>query len=534
MQLTRVDRSITVLRFSLVLVFVFCALFYIRFSLHWPLLLDSPVMHYVRFLMDHGLRPYRDITDNNMPGAYITEGWAMSVFGGGDLAWRMYDFTLLAALTLAMVVIARGTDWLAGIYAGGMFLLLHASEGPFYAGQREQLITTLLMVSCALLFSSVRHRLPPLMFLVGFLSAMAASIKPTITPLALFLVLIAAFVLHRRRLEFRPSLLYGFCGLLLALFLNIGFLVRYHAVRQFVFILHTITPAYVSLNRPGFGYLARRLVPGNLLLLMFLATVLFLLRRRADWERVVLAVVAATGIFSFFVQQKGFLHHRYIFLAFVLLLIALEFAPATRSRGMVRALGSAGIILTLALSVPHYMGLLRHTSPHRELSPTLEADLNALGGQQLQKKVQCFDLIFGCLNSLYHLGLVENTGYTGDLLLFVEQPNAATTYYRRMFEDLNAKDPASVYVITNNWFGHPSSFDRLNNWPQFASYLRNNFVLVRTREFPLEDRNAPSTDGKEEPYTYRIYVRKGSPVLARAAEVCDADPTGCGDFDETK
>lgn len=525
MPLTFPDRATTALRALLVLTLGLGAVYYIRFSLHWPLLLDSPVMHYVRFLMDHGMRPYREITDNNMPGAYITEGWAMSLFGGTDFGWRLYDFTLLGVLTLAMVVIAWPVDWLAGIYAGGLFTLVHASEGPFYAGQREQLMATLLMVSCALLFLSVRRHLPPLMFLVGFLSAMAASIKPTISPVALFLVLAAAFVLHRRRLPVRASLLYGSGGLLLALLLNIGFLVRYHAVQPFLFILHTITPAYISLNRPGFGFLTRHLVPDNLLVLIGLAAVVLLLRRHWDWERGVLAVAAAAGILSFYIQQKGFLHHRYLFLVFILLLTAMELTPAARSRGLLRALGLAGILFTIVLSVPHYLSLLRHTSPHRELTPTLEADLESLGGQQLQHQVQCFDLIFGCLNSLYHLGLVENTGYTGDLLLFAEKPNVATDFYRTMFQALDAQHPASVYVITNNWFGHSSSFDRLNNWPQFASYLHDHFTLVRTRTFPLEDRNAPSSDPMQEPYTYRIYVRNGSPVLQLAAHACAAEPS---------
>lgn len=530
MQLTLSDRAITALRALLVITLAASSLYYVVFSIHWPLLLDSPIMHYVRFLMDHGMRPYREITDNNMPGAYITEGWAMSVFGGTDLGWRFYDFTLLGVLAGAMVVIAWPIDWLAGVYAGGLFLLIHASEGPFYAGQREQLMTTLLMASCALLFLSVRHRLPSLMFLVGFLSAMAASIKPTLSPFAIFLVLASAFILRRRNLAALPSVLYGSAGLLVAFLLNIAFLIRYNAVQPFIFILRTITPAYISLNRPGFTFLAQRLLPRNLLLLIVLAAVIFVIRRKWDWERVLLAVGAAFGMFSFFVQQKGFLQHRYTFLAFLLLLAALEFTPATRAKGLPRLLGATGLVLTIALSMPHYLSLLRQTSPHRELTPTLEADLNSLGGQQLQRQVQCFDLIFGCLNSLYHLGLVENTGYTGDLLLFADQPNAATAYYRSMFQRLDQEHPASIYVITNNWFGHPSSFGRIQNWPEFSSFLHDNFTLVRSRRFPLEDRNAPSTDPNEEPYTYRIYVRNGSPVLGLAARSCALDPPHDGGF----
>ena len=37
-------------------------------------------MHYVVFLLKHGLKPYREISDNNMPGAYFTEAVAMRIF----------------------------------------------------------------------------------------------------------------------------------------------------------------------------------------------------------------------------------------------------------------------------------------------------------------------------------------------------------------------------------------------------------------------------------------------------------------------
>ena len=47
------------------------------FSLYWPLMVDSPSMHCVTFLMDHGMKPYREITNNNMLGSYLTEAWAM-------------------------------------------------------------------------------------------------------------------------------------------------------------------------------------------------------------------------------------------------------------------------------------------------------------------------------------------------------------------------------------------------------------------------------------------------------------------------
>ena len=163
----------------------FFALFFVLASRHWPLLDDGPIMHYVNFLMAHGLRPYSDITDNNLPGAYLTEGWAMRLFGGGDLAWRVYDIALLGVLTAAMTIIARPYDWFAGVLGGGLFLVVHAAEGPRYAGEREEVIAVALMVGYAALFEAVRRYKPPLALLFGLTAGLAASIKPTFAPLSL-------------------------------------------------------------------------------------------------------------------------------------------------------------------------------------------------------------------------------------------------------------------------------------------------------------------------------------------------------------
>jgi hypothetical protein len=72
-----------------------------------PLIWDAQVFHYGNFLIAHGFAPYREIIDMNMPGAYLIDGWAIKVFICGDLAWRIFDFTLLGTLCLAMLAIAR-------------------------------------------------------------------------------------------------------------------------------------------------------------------------------------------------------------------------------------------------------------------------------------------------------------------------------------------------------------------------------------------------------------------------------------------
>ncbi len=70
-------RSVANVRAAVVVVTPASAICYGVFSLHWPLMVDSPIMHCATFLMDHGMKPYREITNNDMPGSHLTEAWAM-------------------------------------------------------------------------------------------------------------------------------------------------------------------------------------------------------------------------------------------------------------------------------------------------------------------------------------------------------------------------------------------------------------------------------------------------------------------------
>ena len=136
--------SLDIFRFAMAALLAAVALAVVVLTWHWPLVWDAQVFHYIHFLIDNGFAPYRDIPDINMPGVYVLEGWAMQFFGGSDLAWRIYDFTLLGVLTLAMVVVTLPYDWLAGLFAGVVFALLHANDGPWNSVERDEVMTVLI------------------------------------------------------------------------------------------------------------------------------------------------------------------------------------------------------------------------------------------------------------------------------------------------------------------------------------------------------------------------------------------------------
>lgn len=519
------DVAATLTRAAIVVVLTFAALYCGYKSLHWQLMIDSPIMHYVNFLIDHGRKPYADITDNNMPGAYYTEALAMHVFGSGDLAWRIYDYFLLAMLTATLITIAKPYDWLAGFFAGGLFIAVHAAEGPKYLVEREQVLTVLLVLGYAALFAAVRKQRPWLMLLLGITGGLATSIKPTFLPLPLALMLLTAIVLHRRQIAALPYMLWAFAGLVAVAALDVGYLLHYGVLQSFWFVLHTVSPTYTLLQRYSFWKLLALSLPQYVPLLVLLSIAAALTYRHAvwSWEKLALLLGAAFGLLSFMVQGKPFLHHRYTLLVMLFLLLGFELLDALRQNGWPRALAMLTFAYVLLWIVPMSLREVIHINrqiPQGQvpLVLSLESDLQRLGGAStLQDKVQCFDLVYGCLNALNRMQIVENTSYTGDLLLFVQQDSPAVEYYRNKYWALEQQDPASVIVMSNEWFQRKNSFDKVLLWPSFATFLDRNYELVVQRTLDHQG------DDPANPDAYRIYIRKNSPLLTKASALASTD-----------
>ncbi len=518
------NRAIRLVGTLAVFLLIAAALLSCWFSRHWIITWDAAVMHYVSFLIDHGMRPYTDITDSNMPGAYLAEKFAIRVFGSGNLAWRLYDISLDLLLTASMVVIARPYDWRGGLYGGLMFTVLHASDGPKFAGEREQVMTTLLLAALALLLSSLRRSRPLFMLPAGLLLGLAVTIKPTVLPLAACFGVAAVWVLYRRRKLALQAVAALAAGFALAAALALLFLLHFQAVGSFFFVLRRLLPSYVALQQLGFGTLARLLLPLNLLLLMPFG-LLLAMRRRWTHEHWLILTGLAFGAISYFAQRKGYPYHRYPFLAFLLLLLGTEFFTGLSRDKLSASLATAGLLLTCALSLPHYVRMTgRNTRMDfsQVMSARLSQDLASLGARSLESRVQCFDLTYGCYSALYHDRIVQATGYTGDLLLFSPTPSAAATYYRDRFWQIFESRPFEVIVFGNQWFQGENTYAKVATWPLFRNDLEANYTAVLSRSFSV-DGTPPRTDNGQLP-AYRLYIRNGSPLLQRAKNLCQQVP----------
>lgn len=520
MQVAISARSMKILRAAFLAAVVAGSVEYVLLSLHAPMIWDTPIMRYVNFLMDHGMEPYRQIGDLNMPGAYLAERWVTWIFGQSDLGCRIYEFFEMAVLAAAAIIVAGRRLWFGGLYAGGFFVAMHASEGPLLATERDELVMVLVVVAFAFLFESIRRKSPLLIAPFGAALGMAASVKPTVAPLEVLLLLMAVVELRRSGDRWLRYVAWALAGTAIIASVVMGFLLRHHAVRPLLALIGTTLPSYAGLNHPGFMRMAQGALPMTVLLIAPLGVAAILsMRLWRDWEDRALALGAAMGLFSYFIQGKGFVYHRYLFLMFLLLCFGKAFAAAMRADGeKPRAIGAAGVLATLLLVLPYYAFLVpyaqRSGAAVNELTAALESDLTRLGGDKLQGQVQCFDLVGGCLNALYHLRLVQRTGSTGDMIYFSPTESPEVRAARKGYWDATRRDPPEVVVLGNEWFqGEHRSFSKVDAWPALASYLQENYALAVTRTFSSEGANAADPDAP----AYRIYLLKGSTLMRSEA-----------------
>jgi hypothetical protein len=474
-------------------------IYYVVVTFRWPMVWDQTVIHYVNFLMAHGWAPYRDIYDMNLPGIYLIDGWQMHLFGPGDLAFRLYDFFLMGSLLTAMIAIALPYDWLGGMVAAAVFILFHAGDTPRGAGERDEVIAVLLMAGYALLFHAVRRKQSVFLLPFGVCAMFALSIKPTFAPFIFCVAIMALYVLKKRGEALSGYLIYGLVGVLIPTGLILNLLLRHHSIPALLDLSTRLTPYYAGIRDEPVVELLRYCLTFELKITVILAGIIVLFNREwiKNWERWAVLLGIAGGLFSFVIQRKGFPYQKYPLLAFLLLWVCMEFTRALHKRGGIRWVGVAGLIYATLYLVPLCRPLRRSYPEWSDFMQSLQSDLVGLGGDRLQHQVQCLDMVDGCLGALYHLNLVQSTGFTGDALFFLSSHSPAADYYRGIFLNDVYKSPPKVFVVSDEQFNGPSGFNKINNWPVFARFLNRNYTLTDTRVFSQS--------------SYEIYVRKDAP-----------------------
>jgi hypothetical protein len=494
-------------RFKVVLSAYFCVCMgiFVLCTAHWKQVNDPAQLSYLCFLMDHGMAPYRDLLEINMPGIYLVNWSVMHLLGEGPLAWRIFDFSLMGAAAWAMIVIARPYDWLAGVLGATLFALYHGRDGAGQAGQRDFIIAVLLLCAYAFLFEFSRHRREWAIFAFGVCAGMAATIKPTPLPFV-FLILVLAAIHWKRTGQptLQPSL-YALLGLLVPFALVCAFLVSKHSIGSFWYLLRVELPFYKSLGRLPFPTLMTLVASTSIRTLALIALAIALLKRQGwTWEGNLLVAGIIFGIASFFGQGKGFPYHRYPMLAFLFLWVALQIVAGLRTRGVVGILAATGFAFVLIL-VPLYVREASRKVWDPQFIDSLAADLNHLGGHELSGHVQCIYMPADCDDTLYRLRLVQSTGLFYDYLIFGSAQQQVIRDERQQFWQQFQKNPPRVVVVGSGLYPGGFGYGKLASWPLFQQELANHYFLYDDRWFP------PAESGQR---AYRIYVEKNSLVAS--------------------
>lgn len=494
----------------------FLAFLFVYLSIRWPWSHDAQVFHYIIFLLRHGFAPYRQITDINLPGSYLQEWLGLVMFGGSDVGWRLYDLAILAGIVLCCMYITRPKGWAVGFASGLLFALTHGADGPWYLGERDLFMAFLVLLGYALAFFAVRRLRPSGLFLSSLAFGFACTIKPTVLPLAILVLAVGAYRIKKSGQGLTKPVVAASAGLLISAAAVILFLERTGSFGSFVQSFLSISVFYQKLPKPPFAYLVRHCVPLPLIPFLLFGFVIRIYRKSiGGWEENLLLLGALFCFWTYFFQGKGYVYHRYPFLALILVWVLLQCAEAVASIGPVNGIGFLAICFGVFLAGPYFVWLTarqRQGSDHKSWNHTTEDMMESLSKfdrSDLDGRVQCLDTDAGCYSALFRLSLVQSTGEMGDHLLFWSRPDPVVTKLRSNFFHKVEANPPRVFLLSNKWFEFGQSFDLLDTWPEFKQWLNANYNMTQEVSYPISPEDAF-------PLAYRVYTAKQVPQRARS------------------
>lgn len=507
------------LRWLLVVPLGIVAILLVADTIHWPLVGDATLMHYGAFLLDHGFAPYRQIIDMNMPGAMLVDWAVIHTLGPGALAWRLFDFVLMAVAAAAMIAIARPHDRFAGIFAAVFFFALHVHDGVDQAAERDLVLAVLLLIACAGIFVAVRRSLWLGSAIFGLACGAGTLIKPTAALCMVGMLVLAGIALRRRGKPVATHLLAACAGFFVPLAGAFLYLAREHAVHAFIATVSGLMVYHAGIDRFPLRFLLTHLLPGALWPVVILWLLLtFAHQRWRTWEGAALLFSLVIGIVSFCAQGKAFPYHRYPEEAFLLLMIGLDASLALRRKGWPQVAGASLLIYATLVIMPSWLVRARHYDwQHDDFTQSLTADLQTMDAPSLSHHVQCLDMTAGCLGALYNLRLVQSTGYLYDCYFFHQPQNAVTLRMREDFlSEMSASPPEAIIVSNQDCLGEPLAWPRPDAWPQFSAWLDANYSLAVERQPTRPIRWWPVAEPAP---GYRIYRRKSLTQKTAAARL---------------
>ena len=466
-------------------------------SLPWPVVLDTPVYHYIAWRMSQGDVPYRDIYDVNVPGLYLVHLALLRTLGAGDAAWRAFDLGWTAATAGAIALLAARWGALAGAGAALAFAAYHLAGGAWQTGQKDFLMCVFLVAGAIGVVRWLEQRGAAWSLAgAGLALGAAFSFKPTTSLFTGALGLVILVVAVRRRDAAGAARALGaYIGgvaavpIALAIWLAVSGGLRPWAE----IVVGYGLPVYSRLGRsaPWLGHRWLGWIPLGLTAGGALGAAV--VTRRADARHLVAAIGVGWGIAHYVMQGKGTEYHLHPVAVFVCLLAFSVLAPALATR---RAWVTVSVAVTLlaALVLVATKGLEASNAPwmwdEERRVRVLTQDL----GQRLAPgdTVQVLDVAEGGLHALLRLGVRQPTRFVVDFVFFHEADLPVVRALRAEFVTaLEAAPPRFIVLMRGSSIS--GDYNRIRDFPALAGLLARRYDVVDTR------------DG------YRLYVRRAGP-----------------------
>ncbi len=479
------------------------ALLFAALSLRWPVLQDVPILLYEGFLLhDEGLVPYRDFFDVNAPGTILLFSSIHQLTAGSQLACRLLDLSVLAAIAALTALALRRHGYRTGILAAASFCLLYLSTGPENSLQREYLCLLPLAASLALIFGlpeGMPSRLYPF-FLCGMLAGLVATIKPPLVLCWLPLLAYAGTMLLGEAKQWRklvkPALFCAFGGLL-PIFFVVLWLYLSDALAAYIDIARNYYPLYTRIDGNGMiqqaglaGWIKRYFLMTTPILAGPLAIVAFLgvaagwnLEDKKLWgQNAALAVLVLCALIYVPVSGKFWFYHKIPIFYAMSLCAGIAFSRALPVPERAPRLRALTLMLALVASLPfapfaiHFMlwkdgktylapdnqvaqmvdYLRRHTTPEDTIAP--------------------LDTSTGALNALYQVRRPLYGRFLNDFHFYHDGTTPYIDQLRREFLAQFRDGKPSVLLQCTSWRPRGQGAD--GDFPELDNILRSEYVPV--------------------------------------------------------
>jgi len=279
-------------------------------SLGWRMCLDTPILHYIIYLMDqYDFIPYQDIYDNNVPGTYLFHMIMIRLIGYGNFAFRCFDMMSLLLLFLISWLLMKRFGHVPALLGLILFGLRYLNQGPNMSMQRD--FICILPIALAFLYvtlpySRKHHCLSGI--LVGALAAVSASLKPSFCigaiPLILFLHWenIGSEQLWKRHswVKLLQLLVFTGIGFIPVLIVPIAWVYMKGGFPDFIMTMKSYIPLYTNMN----GYL--RTMDGTERTLYFLKQFFTLgIRNTYSLRLLIPAIIGIFMVFKLFPESNS-------------------------------------------------------------------------------------------------------------------------------------------------------------------------------------------------------------------------------------